>query len=155
MLNNQQSQLLMSLSTMIAVVIGSLGAIQVAQADIQTLFSTPQERQIINANRYKTNEVVKQPRVETKKTDFVAPVAREEVTMSFAISGITISSSGPHSVWINKQIYEDGGHLEDNSHIKVISGENLRVRITTPDGKNYYGTSGETLEVTYLATIEN
>jgi len=155
MLNNQQSQLILSSSTMIAVIIGGLGFIQIARADIQTLFSTPQERQIINANRYKTNEVVKQPRIEAKKTAFVVTVAREEVTMSFAISGIAIASSGPQSVWINKQIYEDGAHLEDNSHIKVISGENVRVRITTPDGKNYYGTSGETLEVTYLATIEN
>ena len=144
----------MRLPVLIIVIISSQGISQVAQADILTLFSTPQERQIINANRYKTEEVVK-PRVEVVETEFIAPVAREEVTRSFAISGITISNSSPHSVWINNQVYEDGAHLEDNSHVKVIDGENIRVRITTPDGKTYYGTSGEILEVTYLAVVEN
>lgn len=125
-----------------------------ATADVETLFTTPQERQIINANRYKTDEIVK-PRVIVKSTtEFVAPVAQEEVSISFVISGITISNSGPHSVWINNQVYEDGEHLEDNSHIKVITGNNIRVRITTPDGKKYYGTSGEIVEVTYLGVAE-
>jgi len=133
---------------------GTLGIAKSAKADIQTLFTTPQERQIINANRYKTDEIVK-PRVEPAQTEFVAPVAQEEINKSFVISGITISNSGPHSVWINSQIYEDGERLEDNSRIKVLTGKNIRVKITTPDGKTYYGTSGETVEVTYMGTIEN
>ena len=118
------------------------------------MFTTPQERQIINANRYKTDEIVK-PQVENTRTDFVAPTAQEEVNISFVISGITVSGSGPHSVWINNLIYEDGEHLEDNSHIKVLTGENIRVRITTPDGKIYYGTSGEVVDVSYTAIVQN
>ena len=125
-----------------------------AKAEVETLFTTPQERQIINANRYKTDEIVK-PQVENTRTDFVAPTAQEEVNISFVISGITVSGSGPHSVWINNLIYEDGEHLEDNSHIKVLTGENIRVRITTPDGKIYYGTSGEVVDVSYTAIVQN
>ena len=132
----------------------ALGITKSVGADIQTLFTTPQERQVINANRYKTDEIVK-PRVKPAQTEFIAPVAQEEIYKSFVISGITISNNGPHSVWINSQVYEDGERLEDNSHIKVLTGNNIRVKITTPDGKTYYGTSGETVEVTYMGTIEN
>jgi hypothetical protein len=138
---------------LVMMLIGTLGIAKSAKADIQTLFTTPQERQVINANRYKTDEIVK-PRV-AAQTEFVAPVAQEEINKSFVISGITISNSGPHSVWINNRVYEDGEHLKDNSHIKVLTDGNIRVRITTPDGKSYYGTSGETVEVTYLGTVEN
>jgi hypothetical protein len=136
------------------ILVGTLGIAKSAKADILTLFTTPQERQIINANRYKTDEVV-ESRVEAVQTEFVTPVEQEEINKSFVISGITISNSGPHSVWINNRVYEDGEHLKDNSHIKVLTDGNIRVRITTPDGKSYYGTSGETVEVTYLGTVEN
>ena len=125
-----------------------------AKAEVETLFTTPQERQIINANRYKTDEIVK-PQVENTRTEFVTPTAQEEINISFVISGITTSGSGPHSVWINNLVYEDGEHLEDNSHIKVLTGENIRVRITTPDGQIYYGTSGEVVDVSYMAIVEN
>ena len=135
--------------------LGALAVGDSAGSDIKTLFTTPMERQIINANRYKNDDIVKAPVVEERRTEFIAPVAKEEVTVSYAISGITISNSGPHSVWINNLVYEDGEHLEDNSHIKVLIDDNIRVRITTPDGKNYYGTSGEIVDVTYMAAVQN
>ena len=150
MLSNRAAKIL--LLTMILV--GTPGFANSAKADIQTLFTTPQERQIINANRYETDQIV-EPRVETVQTDVIAPVEQQEISKSFVISGITISNSGPHSVWINNQVYEDGEHLEDNSHIKVLTDNNIRVRITTPDGKIFYGTSGETVEVTYLGSVKN
>jgi hypothetical protein len=140
------------LQTMLLV--SSLGISSLTNAEIETLFTTPQERQLINANRYKTDQVVKS-RVEETRTDFIAPTAQGEVNISFAISGITISGSGPHSVWINNLVYEDGEHLEDNSHIKVLTGDKVKVRITTPDGKTYYGTSGEVVDVSYMAVVEN
>ena len=144
--------MLSKLLTMI--LLGVLGITNSASADVETLFTTPQERRIIDANRYKTNEIVKS-RAQPVQTEIIAPEAQEEINSSFIISGITISDSGPHSVWINNQVYEDGDHLDDNSRIKVLTDKNIRVRITTPDGKIYYGTSGETVEVTYLGTVEN
>ena len=139
---------------LVAIIVALSGVSRLAHADLETLFTTPQERRIINTNRYKTDEVVK-PRVQPNQIETLAPLLREEVNKSFVISGITISNSGPHSVWINNQVYEDGAHLDDNSHIKVLTDSNIRVRITTPDGKSYYGTSGEIIEVTYLGTVEN
>ncbi len=137
------------------VLVATLGIAGVVKADVKTLFTTTQERQIINANRYKNEEIVKPSIFEESETEFIAPLVREEFKISFVISGITISDSGPHFVWINNQLYEDGGHLEDDSLIRVLHDGNIRVRITAPDGKRYFGTSGETVEITYLIDVVN
>ncbi len=126
-------------------------------SEISTLFTTPEERQIINSNRYKTDE----PRpVETEPEEEVVELAiqqmvMEEVAVSYNVSGITLTSDGPPMVWINNVYYEDGDQLDDNSRITVMTGAEIKVRITTPDGQHHYATSGETLEVTYLAPLQN
>jgi hypothetical protein len=138
------------------VLFATFGNAAAVRADVKTLFTTTQERQIINSNRYKVDEITRSPVFEDAETEFIAPVIREEFKISFVITGITVSKSGPHFVWVNNQLYEDGEHLEDNSQIKVLhDGSVVRVRITAPDGKRYYGTSGETVEVTYLAEVVN
>ncbi len=137
------------------VLLAMLGFAGVVNADVKTLFTTIQERQIINANRYKNEEIVRPPVFEESETEFITPLVQEEFKISFVISGITISDSGPHFVWINNQLYEDGGQLEDDSLIRVLHDGKIRVRITAPDGKRYFGTSGETVEVTYLVDVEN
>ena len=133
------------------------GAYQVVQAaELSTLFTTPAERQLINSNRYKNDDGVTLQPVETEAApEPVQQLIREEVTREYRVSGITVSSDGPHTVWINSLAYEDGEQLDDKSRIKVLVGDEIKVRITTPDGKKYYATSGELLEVTYLAPIEN
>ncbi len=129
---------------------------QSVNAEILTLFSTPQERKIINANRYKSDVIVETRVVEKPQhIEEIEQLVQAEVTISYTISGVTLSDSGPHYVWINNQVYEDGQHLEDDSHIKVISGSNIQIRITAPDGKMYYASSGETIDVTYLTTVNN
>jgi hypothetical protein len=139
----------------VLVLFATLGNAAAVRADVKTLFTTTQERQSINANRYKTDEVIRAPVFVESETEFIAPVIREEFKISFVISGITVSKSGPHFVWINNQLYEDGERLEDDSQIKVLHNGSIRVRITAPDGKRYYGTSGETVEVTYLTEVVN
>ena len=137
------------------VLLATLGVAGAVNAEVKTLFTTTQERQIINANRYKNDEIVKPAIFEESETVFIAPVIQEEFKISFVISGITISASGPHFVWINNQRYEDGGNLEDDSLIRVLHDDKIGVRITAPDGKRYFGTSGETVEITYLVDVEN
>ena len=137
------------------VLVATLGIAGVGKAEVKTLFTTTQERQIINANRYKVDEITRPPVFEDTETEFFAPVAQEEFKISFVITGITVSDSGPHFAWINNQRYEDGEHLEDDSQFKVLHDNKIRVRITAPDGKRYFGTSGETVEVTYLVDITN
>lgn len=125
---------------------------QVAVAEISTLFTTPQERQLIDANRYKDDSARQSRRaVEQPKAEVVSDQVREEVINTFVITGIAISSEGFHSAWINDQEYMDGDLIEGKIRIKIISGTDVKLRMTAPDGKRYYGTSGETLEMTYLA----
>ena len=125
------------------------------RAEIGTLFSTPQERKIIDANRYNSDAVVN-VRV-TEETDEVETLqqAQKEVTLTYTVSGITISNSGPHFAWINNEVYEDSQQLEDSSQIKVMSGSKVQIRITAPDGKIYYANSGETIDITYLAVVKD
>jgi len=82
-------------------------------------------------------------------------LAQEEVNLEYQISGISLAREGTHTVWINAIAYEDGALLEDGSRVKVLSGDDVRVRITVPDGKHYFATSGETLSVSYMAAVEN
>ena len=131
-----------------------IGSTTVANAEISTLFTTQQERQLINANRYKTAEV--KPKAQaTDVVESIQQLVQEEVRKSITISGITLSNSGPGMVWINSQSYEDGDRLDDKMPIKVITGKAVKVRITAPDGKHFYATSGETIEIVYQAAVEN
>ena len=126
-----------------------------AAGELSTLFTTPQERQLINANRYKTDEVKPKLVIDDEGESPVQILFQEEVTVDYKISGISLPADGVYTVWINAQVYLDGEQLEDRSRIKVIADDDIRVRITTPDGKHYYATSGETLSVSYMATVEN
>lgn len=126
-------------------------------AEMSTLFTTPAERQIINSNRYKSDEKQQEaPVVMERQVERPMPTMfQEEVTREYKISGIAVTRDGPPTVWINSQVYEDGAALEDKSKIRVMTDGEIRVRITAPDGKHYYAASGETLEINYLAPIEN
>ena len=127
----------------------------VSAAELSTLFTTPEERRIINSNRYKTEDAQTTAPTQAETGPPVPQLLREEVTREYVISGITLSPEGAHTVWINSKLYRDGDELDDRSKIKVVTGDSLRVRITLPDGQQYYATSGERLQVTYLARIEN
>jgi hypothetical protein len=126
-------------------------------SELSTLFTTPQERQLINTNRYKSDEV--RPRVQSNQegpaTESIQQLVQEEVSETITISGITLSDSGPNTVWINSQAYEDGTSMDNKMRIKVMLGSKVKVRITAPDGKHFFATSGETIEIVYLAAVEN
>ena len=153
MLSKYLENWITKLTLLVMILAGILGVANRANAEVETLFTTPQDRQIIDANRYKTEEISRPATIEVAPDPVVEK--QEETNVSFVISGITISNSGPHSVWINNQVYEDGAQLEDNSHIKVLTDNSIRVRITTPDGKKYYGTSGEVIDVSYMVSVRN
>jgi septal ring-binding cell division protein DamX len=123
-------------------------------SEVSTLFTTPQERQLIDTNRYKLDEV--RPQVQTQdEPASIQPLEQEEVRESITISGITLSNSGPNMVWINSKVYEDGDSMDEKMRIKVMPGKQVKVRITAPDGKHYFATSGETVEIVYQAAVEN
>lgn len=126
-----------------------------AAGELSTLFTTPQERQLINANRYKSDEVKPQPVQDAPDESPVQFMVQEEVSVEYRISGISLSADGAHTAWINSVAYEDGARLDDGSRIKIMSGDDVRVRITAPDGKQHFAASGETLSVSYMAAVDN
>lgn len=155
MLNNQLNHIAYKISFWaVFVAIAFCQATNSIAADLSTLFTTPQERQIINANRYKTDKKVQAP-VNTAEPEQIRELVKEEVKKSFIISGITVSNEGQHSVWINNQVYQDGEKIEGKSRVRVLVGNDIKVRITAPDGKQYFGTSGETLEINYLEASDS
>ena len=154
MSSKPRSQLaITALLPLLGLLIVTLGS-QSARAEMGTLFSTPQERKIIDANRYNSGAVVN-ARVTEETDEVVHHLEHKAVTTSYTVSGITISNSGPHFAWINNEVYEDGQQLADTSQIKVMSGSKVQIRITAPDGKIYYANSGETIDITYLAVVED
>lgn len=141
-------------SSLVAVLI-LIAGLQPSLAEVSTLFTTQQERQIIDRNRYK-NAPVRQVQSEEKpKVEAINELVREEVKKFYTISGISISNDGTHSVWVNGQIYQDGELIDGKSRLKVVSGSDIKVRITAPDGKHFFGTSGETVEVSYLEAVDS
>jgi hypothetical protein len=126
-----------------------------AAGDLSTLFTTPQERQLINANRYNSDEVKPQPVQDAPDESPVQFMVQGEVSVEYRISGISLSADGSHTAWINSLAYEDGARLDDGSRVRIMAGNDVRVRITAPDGKHYFGTSGETFSVSYMAAVEN
>jgi hypothetical protein len=145
----------LSLLTLFLIAASSL--IAVSGSEISTLFTTPQERQLINSNRYKLDEVHPQLPINIDEPIIggIPQLARKYLRESITISGITLSNSGPNMVWINSQVYEDGASMDNNMRIKVMSGSKLKVRVTAPDGKHYFATSGETIEIVYSVVVEN
>jgi hypothetical protein len=124
-------------------------------AELQTLFTTPAERQLINANRYRDDDEPETSVV--KESEERAPIralVNKEISREYKVSGVTISPDGAHTIWINAQSYENGARLEDDSRVEVIVNDEVRVRITTPDGKQHYALSGETLDVTYFVRVD-
>ena len=137
-------------------VIGS-SVTNVSGSNVLTLFTTPQERQLINNNRYKSNEVRPKPSLsqDEPNTLEIKQIAKEVVRKSITVSGMTLSNSGPNMVWINGQTYEDGEKTDDEMRIKIMRDSEVRVRITAPDGKHHFVNSGETIEIVYLAAVNN
>ena len=150
----------MSVKRLGLVLLLSYGMLLPAQAaELSTLFTTPQERRLIDRNRFQQVEVVpeQQPAEDPGDVFVVEDVefTLEEVTREYRVTGITLSQEGPHTVWINAKAYEDGARLDDDSRIQVVAGDQIRVRITAPDGKQYLVASGETVEISLLVPVES
>ncbi len=126
--------------------------------DFSTLFTTPQERRLIDSNRYRVAEPEKAETVvvvEEEPEPEEQPVLMAEISSEYQISGITLSKDGAHSVWVNGIVYESGDTLEDGSQVQVLADRDVRARITTPDGGRHLALAGETIQVTYQVPVSD
>jgi len=124
-------------------------------ADLLTLFTTPAERQLINSNRYKETEpeFVEAPSEAQETSGEIVSPYTEEVKRDYRISGITLSKDGSNMVWVNGEAIEDGQQTTDGSRVRVLTGKQIRVQITAPDGGRFEGEIGDTIEVVYQAPV--
>jgi hypothetical protein len=122
--------------------------------ELNKLFTTPEERNLINANRYRTEQVVTPQITPTQNVEVeaVQELVKEQVQVEYRISGVSTNPDGPSTAWINGQAYGSGEKMDDGSKINIRA---TTVIITTPDGKKHRGLSGETLDITYDRTISN
>jgi hypothetical protein len=120
--------------------------------DLGTLFTTEQERRVINANRYKEEDKPKREPVKTEQAEPAIQFLKEEVQAKYTISGVSTDLKGSQTAWVNGKSYLSGEKMDDGSKVSV---RGTSVIITTTDGKQHKGKSGEVLDVTYLRTIEN
>ena len=132
----------------------SHGAMAQGSQGLETLFTTPAERQLINANRYKNDNQPVKAKNDLPEPSAVRELIKEEVKMSYSISGISINMDGSRVAWINGQVVENGARMDDGSKLRINDSDVKSVSITTPDGKKYTGTSGDTLDVKYMRAIE-
>ncbi|MCP4076561.1 MAG: hypothetical protein GY744_10280 [Gammaproteobacteria bacterium] len=139
---------------------GSLPA-QTNDIEFLTLFTTPQERELINKNRYKKQQAKEE--VVVAKTEEPQKVAEpeeeqkvelQEVKLSVSLAGVTISQSGQNIAWLNGKAFENGSKLDDGSTVYISTKIKNLVQIKTPDGKHHSITTGEKSDISYFKRIE-
>jgi hypothetical protein len=124
-----------------------------------TLFTTPKERQLIDANRYRTEKPVDaQPAEAANPVEAQAEAPEQvlvEVRHGYRISGISIANDGSRTAWINGQAYEDGEVTEHDVKVRIVDGPQKKVRLIAPDGTAFAGVSGETIEIGFMRAAES
>lgn len=142
-------------SLLVAIILISVPTL--AAADFGTLFTTASERKVIDDNRYLEKRVKK---IEKPKETSVAKIEIEEpqeiiyelISNDYKISGISISADGEDTAWINGKVYLHGDNIEKKTKISINSSQR-KVRFTVRGGKTFYGTSGDTVTVSYRVPI--
>ena len=122
---------------------------------LSTLFTTSQERRLIDANRYKLGQEAKAT-MQTQ-TSTQAETTRdviEDVSVDMVVSGFTITENGQNVAWINGKPYQNGSTLEDGSKLIVSDKANGLVQIKTPDGKYHSITAGKPVIISYQKPLD-
>ena len=123
---------------------------------LSTLFTTSQERQLIDANRYKLVGQETKATMQTQASS-QAETTRdviEEVSVDMVVSGFTITENGQNVAWINGKPYQNGSTLEDGSKLIVSDKANGLVQIKTPDGKYHSITAGKPVIISYQKPLD-
>ena len=127
---------------------------QTKDSEILTLFTTQQERELIDRNRYKKKQV-KNTVVKAEKPpqQNEIEVETEEIKLTLKLDGVAISKSGQNIAWVNGKPYEHGEKLEDGSKVYINANKTTQIQIKTPDGKYHSIVTGETIDISYYRRI--
>ncbi len=150
MSNKTTTRLILLLSLSIS---GSLQA-QTNDFEIYTLFTTQQERQLIDKNRYRTDQVETAVVEKQQPAEARPQEVREPQKLTIKLGGVTLSQSGENIAWLNGKAYENGNKLDDGSIVYISKKVKNLVQLKTPDGKYHSLTTGETMDINYLKPLE-
>lgn len=123
--------------------------------ELKTLFTTPEERRLIDRNRYQQEPRVAkaEPRPAEPAPEPKPVVPMVTVEKAFVVSGISINPDGSDVAWINGVLYEDGARLEDGIRLR-ISARDGTIRLIVPGGRSYTARAGERVSVTLRQRAE-
>ncbi len=119
-----------------------------------TLFTTQQERRLIDNNRYR------QPVIETETVGVDETEQEKKTTVyqqhsiSFELAGVTLSEDGNHTAWVNGDRVENGDELVDGFRVFISPKLNSLVQIKAPDGVYHNIQTGKKLDISYLKPEE-
>jgi hypothetical protein len=152
MLKNKNTVIL---SALLLIIVSSNSPAQENSSEILTLFTTQQERVLIDNNRYRVKQkesVVSAVQVEKPESE--GKVILKQETLSLKVSGITLTQDGKNIAWINGKAQENGSELADGSKVFISRKVKNLVQIKTPDGKFHNVVTGKTTDVKYLVPVK-
>jgi hypothetical protein len=119
---------------------------------LKTLFTTPEERALIDRNRYRKEPRPRKPEpaveLAQEKKPEPQPAAMVSVEKEYRILGVSINTDGSAVAWINGEQFENGDRIDGDIRIRISAGEG-RVRLTVPGGRTYSASAGDVIEVSY------
>lgn len=123
--------------------------------EIMTLFTTQQERQLIDNNRYRVKtEKSSKPAVVKQEPEPDRKVVYKQEVLTVKVSGITLTQDGKNIAWINGKAHENGSSLVDGSKVYISRKVKDLVQIKTPDGKYHNVVTGKTSDLKYLVPVQ-
>ena len=131
-----------------------------AETDSQefiTLFTTQQERRLIDNNRYR--QPITETETETVEVDEEISEQKQTTlyhqhSISFELAGVTLSEDGSHIAWINGSRVENGDEIGNGFRIYISPKLDNLVQIETPDGAYHEIQAGKKIDIKYLRPAE-
>jgi len=118
-------------------------------ADLNTLFTTPLERQIIDQNRYRVEPLAQQQPEEEIKAE--TPVIWQDVELNYQVSGLSVSSDGRDVAWINGQVYPSGSKMQDGTRVLIRKNQLFLIPV---NGKTYPAVPGKALKINFKIRVK-
>ena len=145
------------LTGLLALLAGSAATAELPTEGLQlkTLFTTPEERALIDRNRYRQEPRVRKPEPAAPAPAPEPEPARPMVTVEkeYVISGISINADGTDVAWINGEQYEDGDRIDGKVRLR-ISARSGKLKLIAPGGKVHVASAGDTVVVKYRVPAE-
>ncbi len=138
--------------------LGDISA-QEKSSEILTLFTTQEERSLIDSNRYKnqSSKQTKKPVVVQQEVvaETESEIIYEPQLLKIKVSGVTLAQDGTDLAWVNGKAYENGAKLEDGSKVYISRKIKNAVQIKTPDGKYHNLVTGQSTDIKYMKPVED